>query len=234
MWLCLTASAVVRLGKHEGSGELVALKMVSREDADRNEDLRKRVMREAAVMRLFDHPNVLKLYDFIQTDDLYVLVLEYMNSGDLFDLVVKEGCLDEKRARAYFRQLITGVQHCHDRHVFHCDLKLENLLLDANNRLVVADFDLASMMRPDSLYHMSRGSPNYVSPEVLTGQAYGGKPVDIWSCGVILYVLVTGSLPFDDDSVANILRKVQRGKIFIPSVSLLSQHTVQISIVGEQ
>ncbi|CAF2052698.1 unnamed protein product [Rotaria magnacalcarata] len=144
------------------------------------------------------------------------MVMEYVSGGELFDYIVKKGKLTEGEARPFFQQIISGVDYCHRHMVVHRDLKPENLLLDDASHVKIADFGLSNIMKDGELLKTSCGSPNYAAPEVVSGELYAGPEVDIWSCGVILYALLTGTLPFDDDNVQVLFKKIRSGIFPIP------------------
>ncbi|PNX72906.1 CBL-interacting serine/threonine-protein kinase 1-like protein, partial [Trifolium pratense] len=147
------------------------------------------------------------------------MVLEYVNGGELFDKISSKGKLTEAHGRKMFQQLIDGVSYCHNKGVFHRDLKLENVLLDAKGNIKITDFNLSALpqhCRADGLLHTTCGSPNYVAPEILANRGYDGAKSDIWSCGVILYVILTGYLPFDDRNLAVLYQKIFKGEVQIP------------------
>ncbi|KAL1096437.1 hypothetical protein V6Z11_D06G222700 [Gossypium hirsutum] len=147
------------------------------------------------------------------------MVLEYATGGELFDKIASNGKLSEAEGRKFFQQLIDGVGYCHDKGVFHRDLKLENVLIDAKGNIKISDFGLSALPQhigDDGLLHTTCGSPNYVAPEVLANRGYNGATSDIWSCGVILYVILTGYLPFDDRNLAVLYQKIFKGDTRIP------------------
>ncbi|XP_057409644.1 serine/threonine-protein kinase BRSK2 isoform X9 [Balaenoptera acutorostrata] len=144
------------------------------------------------------------------------LVLEHVSGGELFDYLVKKGRLTPKEARKFFRQIISALDFCHSHSICHRDLKPENLLLDEKNNIRVADFGMASLQVGDSLLETSCGSPHYACPEVIRGEKYDGRKADVWSCGVILFALLVGALPFDDDNLRQLLEKVKRGVFHMP------------------
>lgn len=167
------------------------------------------VRREIKILRLFMHPHIIRLYEVIETShDIYV-VMEYVKSGELFDYIVEKGRLVEDEARRFFQQIISGVEYCHRNMVVHRDLKPENLLLDSKMNVKIADFGLSNVMRDGHFLKTSCGSPNYAAPEVISGRLYAGPEVDVWSCGVILYALLCGSLPFDDENIPNLFKKIK-------------------------
>jgi serine/threonine protein kinase len=137
------------------------------------------------------------------------IVLEFVTGGELFDRIVHKGRLEESESRKYFQQLVDAVAHCHCKGVYHRDLKPENLLLDTNGNLKVSDFGLSALPQEGvELLRTTCGTPNYVAPEVLSGQGYDGSAADIWSCGVILFVILAGYLPFSETDLPGLYRKV--------------------------
>ena len=139
-----------------------------------------------------------------------------MKYGELFDYIVEKGRLMEDEARCFFQQILSGVEYCHRNMVVHRDLKPENLLLDDKRHVKIADFGLSNVMKDGHFLKTSCGSPNYAAPEVISGKLYAGPEVDVWSCGVILYALLCGSLPFDDESIPNLFRKIKNGIYSLP------------------
>jgi len=159
--------------------------------------------------RLCTHPHIIRLYEVIDTPSDIFLVNEYVSGGELFDYIVSKGRLSADEARNFFHQIVSGVEYIHFQKIVHRDLKPENLLLDANLNLKIADFGLSNIMRDGDFLRTSCGSPNYAAPEVISGHLYAGPEVDVWSCGVILYALLCGSLPFDDESIPNLFKKIK-------------------------
>eukprot|EP01112_Ceratiomyxa_fruticulosa_P005304 TRINITY_DN1591_c0_g1_i1.p1 TRINITY_DN1591_c0_g1~~TRINITY_DN1591_c0_g1_i1.p1 ORF type:complete len:757 (+),score=155.94 TRINITY_DN1591_c0_g1_i1:1797-4067(+) len=210
------ATGKVKLGFHKETGFKVAVKIIAKEMLISRPSMRKKVEREIVVMKVVDHPNVLRLYDVYETSRYLFLVLEYVEGGELFDYLVNKGTLEPPEALHFFQQLIRGLDHCHAHIICHRDLKPENLLLDADKNIKIADFGMAALMRKGTLLGTSCGSPHYASPEVVMGLKYAGTLADIWSCGVILYALLTGKLPFDDDNIRKLLAKVKAGVFSMP------------------
>ncbi|XP_068622148.1 serine/threonine-protein kinase BRSK2 [Battus philenor] len=175
-----------------------------------------KVEREIAIMKLIEHPHVLGLSDVYENKKYLYLVLEHVSGGELFDYLVKKGRLTPKEARRFFRQIISALDFCHSHSICHRDLKPENLLLDERNNIKIADFGMASLQPAGSLLETSCGSPHYACPEVIRGEKYDGRRADVWSCGVILYALLVGALPFDDDNLRQLLEKVKRGVFHVP------------------
>lgn len=157
--------------------------------------------RELKILRRFNNPHTIKLFEFIDTQSEIFMVLEYAAGGELFDLIARREKLTEDEARKLFQQIISSIEYSHQDKIAHRDLKPENLLLDENLNIRLIDFGLANIMRDSLALKTACGSPNYAAPEVISGLSYGGSEVDIWSCGVILYAMVCGSLPFDDDQM---------------------------------
>ncbi|KAI8996821.1 kinase-like domain-containing protein [Pilobolus umbonatus] len=212
------ASGRVKLGIHRTTGEQVAIKIISKSHLAANPAIEKAVKREIAIMKLIHHPNVMSLIDVIDdpaSSDLY-LILEYVEGGELFEYLVSKGRLSENEARHHFQQIILGLDYCHHHLICHRDLKPENLLLNGKNNIKIADFGMASLQPLGSMLETSCGSPHYASPEIVAGMPYNGSACDIWSCGVILYALLTGHLPFDDENIRQLLKKVKSGKYIMP------------------
>ena len=206
----------VKVAEHILTGHKVAIKILNRKKI-KAIDMEEKVRREIKILRLFMHPHIIRLYEVLETPhDIYV-VMEYVKSGELFDYIVEKGRLGENEARHFFQQIVSGVEYCHRNMVVHRDLKPENLLLDSKSNVKIADFGLSNVMRDGHFLKTSCGSPNYAAPEVISGKLYSGPEVDVWSCGVILYALLCGSLPFDDESIPNLFKKIKGGIYNLPS-----------------
>ncbi|XP_064984267.1 SNF1-related protein kinase catalytic subunit alpha KIN10-like isoform X4 [Musa acuminata AAA Group] len=206
----------VKIAEHLLTGHKVAIKILNRRKI-KNMEMEEKVRREIKILRLFMHPHIIHLYEVIEThSDIYV-VMEYVKSGELFDYIVEKGRLQEDEARRFFQQIISGVEYCHRNMVAHRDLKPENLLLDSKCNVKIADFGLSNVMRDGHFLKTSCGSPNYAAPEVISGKLYAGPEVDVWSCGVILYALLCGTLPFDDENIPNLFKKIKSGIYTLPS-----------------
>ncbi|CAN6987227.1 unnamed protein product [Brassica rapa subsp. trilocularis] len=190
--------AKVKFAQNTETGESVAMKIV-----DRNTILKRKMVdqikREISIMKLVRHPCVVRLYEVLASRTKIYIILEYITGGELFDKIVRNGRLSEAEARKYFHQLIDGVDYCHSKGVYHRDLKPENLLLDSQGNLKISDFGLSALPEQGvTILKTTCGTPNYVAPEVLSHKGYNGAVADVWSCGVILYVLMAGYLPFDE------------------------------------
>ncbi|XP_056879546.1 serine/threonine-protein kinase BRSK2-like isoform X5 [Takifugu flavidus] len=207
-------TGLVKLGIHCVTCQKVAIKIVNREKL--SESVLMKVEREIAILKLIEHPHVLKLHEVYENKKYLYLVLEHVSGGELFDYLVKKGRLTPKEARKFFRQIISALDFCHSHSICHRDLKPENLLLDEKNNIRIADFGMASLQVGDSLLETSCGSPHYACPEVIRGEKYDGRKADAWSCGVILFALLVGALPFDDDNLRNLLEKVKLGVFHMP------------------
>ncbi|KIM59648.1 hypothetical protein SCLCIDRAFT_91595, partial [Scleroderma citrinum Foug A] len=190
----------VKLGLHCQWGEEVAVKLIRRGSVDSSLRMSK-VEREIEVLRTLKHPNIVRLYDVIETDKYIGIILEYASGGELFDHILAHRYLKEKDAAKLFSQLVSGVWYIHQKKIVHRDLKLENLLLDRHRNVIITDFGFANRFehRADDLMQTSCGSPCYAALELVISEGlYVGSAVDIWSCGVILYAMLAGYLPFDD------------------------------------
>lgn len=234
----------VKVAVHIPTGYKVAVKVLNRKKI-KAMDMEEKVRREIRILQLFTHPHIVRLYEVVESPGDIFVVTEYVRKGELFDYIVEKGRLDENEARLFFQQIMGGVEYCHRNMVVHryarcwhtfarpCplrrsnanwnenwrsrDLKPENLLLDSSNNVKIADFGLSNTMADGHFLKTSCGSPNYAAPEVISGKQYAGPEVDVWSCGVILYALLCGSLPFDDESIPNLFKKIKNGSFALPS-----------------
>ncbi|KAJ0836699.1 putative protein kinase CAMK-CAMKL-CHK1 family [Helianthus annuus] len=207
----------VYLARNIKSNEYVAIKVIDKEQILRG-GLISHIKREISILRRVRHPNIVQLFEVMATKAKIFFVMEYVKGGELFNKVAK-GRLKEETARNYFQQLISAVGFCHARGVFHRDLKPENILLDEDGNLKVSDFGLSAIseqIRGDGLFHTFCGTPAYVAPEVLGRKGYEAAKVDVWSCGVILFVLMAGYLPFNDQNVMVLYKKIYKGEFRCP------------------
>jgi carbon catabolite-derepressing protein kinase len=221
----------VKLAVHRTTNQQVALKIIARKKLI-SRDMAGRVEREIEYLQLLRHPHIIKLsaessdcesyrltitrYTVIKTQQEIIMVLEYAG-GELFDYIVQHGKMQEDKARRFFQQIICAVEYCHRHKIVHRDLKPENLLLDTDLNVKIADFGLSNIMTDGNFLKTSCGSPNYAAPEVINGKLYAGPEVDVWSCGVILYVLLVGRLPFDDEHIPSLFAKIAKGHYTVPS-----------------
>ncbi|VVB14004.1 unnamed protein product [Arabis nemorensis] len=201
-----------------GESESVAIKIINKDQVMKRPGMMDQIKREISIMKLVRHPNIVELKEVMATKTKIFFVMEFVRGGELFSKVAK-GKLEEDAARRYFQQLISAVDFCHSRGVSHRDLKPENLLLDENGDLKISDFGLSALpeqILQDGLLHTQCGTPAYVAPEVLRKKGYDGAKADIWSCGVVLYVLLAGCLPFQDENLMNMYRKIFRADFEFP------------------
>ncbi|KAL5703981.1 cAMP-dependent protein kinase [Ranunculus cassubicifolius] len=194
----------------------VAIKILDLPKIRKEAGEEERVRREIKIMKFLKHPHVITLYEVIETNDAINFVMEYMESGDLYDYIQLKRRLQEDEARKIFQQIISAVEYCHKNMVVHRDLKPENILLDSNLNIKIADFGLSNFMRDGHFLKTSCGSIHYAAPEVLSGQLYAGPEVDVWSCGIILYALLCGELAFDDENTSSLIRKIKNAIFTIP------------------
>ncbi|XP_043077197.1 serine/threonine-protein kinase MARK2 isoform X1 [Puntigrus tetrazona] len=206
--------AKVKLAKHVLTGKEVAVKIIDKTQL--NSSSLQKLFREVRIMKLLNHPNIVKLFEVIETEKTLYLVMEYASGGEVFDYLVAHGRMKEKEARAKFRQIVSAVQYCHQKCIVHRDLKAENLLLDADMNIKIADFGFSNEFTLGNKLDTFCGSPPYAAPELFQGKKYDGPEVDVWSLGVILYTLVSGSLPFDGQNLKELRERVLRGKYRIP------------------
>lgn len=204
----------VKLAYHTTTGQRVALKIINRRTLAKS-DMQGRVEREISYLRLLNHPHIIKLYDVIKTNEDIIMVIEYAGK-ELFEYIVQNGKMDDAKARRFFQQIIAAVDYCHSHNIVHRDLKPENLLLDESLNIKIADFGLSNIMTDGNFLKTSCGSPNYAAPEVISGKLYAGPEVDVWSCGVILYVMLCGRLPFDDELIPALFKKISNGVYTLP------------------
>ncbi|XP_041109003.1 serine/threonine-protein kinase MARK1-like isoform X2 [Polyodon spathula] len=215
--------AKVKLARHILTGREVAVKIIDKTQLNPTSLqkfhmtlLSKQLFREVRIMKILNHPNIVKLFEVIETEKTLYLIMEYASGGEVFDYLVAHGRMKEKEARAKFRQIVSAVQYCHQKRIVHRDLKAENLLLDADMNIKIADFGFSNEFTIGNKLDTFCGSPPYAAPELFQGKKYDGPEVDVWSLGVILYTLVSGSLPFDGQNLKELRERVLRGKYRIP------------------
>lgn len=214
----------VKFAVNTDTHERVAIKVLDK-DKIQKQNMGAQVKKEISIMKMVRHAHVVQLKEVLASRTKIFIVLELITGGELFDKIVSEGRFDEAQARFYFRQLVHGVGYCHEQGVCHRDLKPENLLLDENGDLKISDFGLSALYTGEqdegesraALLHTTCGTPNYVAPEVLADRGYDGRAADTWSCGVILYVLMAGFLPFDEPTMSALFRKIQKADFTYPS-----------------
>ncbi|CAG9326269.1 CIPK3 [Blepharisma stoltei] len=201
----------VRMGVHIESGEKFAIKILDKARI-KQENLIENLRQEIHIMKHIRHPNIVKLYEVLSSHSKIYLVLELVTGGELFDKIKECGPLPETQVRNYFQQIISAVAFCECQHIAHRDLKLENVLLDKDGVLKISDFGLSGLFKFDKfnieLMYSTCGTLNYLAPETFGNQGYDGHLSDIWSCGVILYAMLAGTLPFEDDSISRLIEKI--------------------------
>ena len=209
--------AVVKLARHKFSNEKVAIKVIDKTKLDKLS--REHLFQEVKCMKLVQHPNVVRLYEVIDTPTKLYLILELGDGGDMYDYIMKHSNgLSENKARNYFRQIVRAVKYCHDLHVVHRDLKPENVVFfEQNGQVKLTDFGFSNVFIPGDKLLTSCGSLAYSAPEILLGDSYDAPPVDIWSLGVILYMLVSGRAPFQEANDSETLTMILDCKYYIPS-----------------
>ncbi|XP_055752067.1 MAP/microtubule affinity-regulating kinase 4-like isoform X1 [Salvelinus fontinalis] len=206
--------AKVKLARHILTGKEVAIKIIDKNQL--NPTSLQKLFREVRIMKGLNHPNIVQLFEVIETENTLYLIMEYASGGEVFDYLVSHGRMKEKEARAKFRQIVSAVHYCHLKNIVHRDLKAENLLLDAESNIKIADFGFSNEFTMGNKLDTFCGSPPYAAPELFQGKKYDGPEVDIWSLGVILYTLVSGSLPFDGQNLKELRERVLRGKYRVP------------------
>ncbi|XP_045653794.1 serine/threonine-protein kinase SIK3 isoform X5 [Ursus americanus] len=222
--------AVVKRATHLVTKAKVAIKIIDKTQLD--EENLKKIFREVQIMKMLCHPHIIRLYQVMETERMIYLVTEYASGGEIFDHLVAHGRMAEKEARRKFKQIVAAVYFCHCRNIVHRDLKAENLLLDANLNIKIADFGFSNLFTPGQLLKTWCGSPPYAAPELFEGKEYDGPKVDIWSLGVVLYVLVCGALPFDGSTLQNLRARVLSGKFRIPFfMSTECEHLIRHMLV---
>eukprot|EP00163_Fabomonas_tropica_P029043 TRINITY_DN609_c0_g1_i1.p1 TRINITY_DN609_c0_g1~~TRINITY_DN609_c0_g1_i1.p1 ORF type:complete len:515 (+),score=126.37 TRINITY_DN609_c0_g1_i1:139-1683(+) len=205
--------ATVKLGVHVSTGHKVAMKVINTKKLQSDDVVR--LEREIKILSELDHKHIIRLFEVERTTDKIYLIMELAEGGELFDYIVSRERVREDRAAVIFAQITSAMAYCHRQGVVHRDLKPENLLLDKHNQIKISDFGLCNAGSEEELFHTKCGSPSYAAPEILQGKAYD-TAVDIWSMGVILFAIVTGMLPFQDDNIAVLYRKIKSGKYYCP------------------
>jgi serine/threonine protein kinase len=220
----------VKLAKKEGSNELVACKIIervsvddgrqSKEDRERADAAREdRNAREAAIVSLLNHQYICALRDNLRTRWHWYMLFEYVNGGQMLDYIISHGKLKEKQARKFARQIASAVDYCHRNSIVHRDLKIENILISKTGDIKIIDFGLSNLFSPDENRKLKTycGSLYFAAPELLQARPYTGPEVDVWSFGVVLFVLVCGKVPFDDQYMPALHQKIKKGVVDYPN-----------------
>lgn len=204
------SSSKVVLAYDTNTEERVAIKIVKRkEDAAAGDETDRRIYREVVISTLLNHPNIVRLLDFFYTSTYFFLVFEYVKGVQLYDAVLRNGYIEETEARRYFRQIVSAIDYIHRNCIVHRDLKIENILIDQNGNIKIIDFGLSNFYDNKILLNTCCGSLYFAAPELLLGQRYHGPEVDVWSLGVVLYVMLCGRVPFDDESIYVLQGKIK-------------------------
>ncbi|KAJ4953624.1 hypothetical protein NE237_030456 [Protea cynaroides] len=208
--------AKVKFAQNTETGESVAVKVLAKSSILKHKMVNQ-IKREISIMKIVRHPNIVRLHEVLASRTKIYIILEFVTGGELFDEIVHQRRLPENESRRYFQQLIDVVDYCHSKGVYHRDLKPENLLLDSQRNLKISDFGLSALPQQGvGLLHTTCGTPNYVAPEVLSDQGYDGSAADVWSCGVILFVLMAGYLPFDEADLPTLYKKIDAAEFSCP------------------
>ncbi|XP_066191735.1 NUAK family SNF1-like kinase 2 [Sylvia atricapilla] len=200
----------------ERSGKLVAIKSIRKDKIKDEQDL-VHIRREIEIMSSLNHPHIIAVHEVFENSSKIVIVMEYASRGDLYDYISERQRLSEQEARHFFRQVVSAVYYCHKNGIVHRDLKLENILLDSNGNIKIADFGLSNVFQQDKLLQTYCGSPLYASPEIINGRPYKGPEVDSWSLGVLLYILVHGTMPFDGHDYKTLVKQITSGDYRAPT-----------------
>ena len=217
----------VKLARNKETGEHVAVKIVprgstesehrtpqERERADHSKEIR--TAREAAIVTLVDHPYICGMRDVVRTNYHWYMLFEYVNGGQMLDYIISHGRLKEKQARKFGRQIASALDYCHRNSIVHRDLKIENILISKNGDIKIIDFGLSNLFSPRNHLKTFCGSLYFAAPELLQAKQYTGPEVDVWSFGIVLYVLVCGKVPFDDQSMPQLHAKIKKGFVEYP------------------
>ncbi|KAJ3110371.1 MAP/microtubule affinity-regulating kinase 3 [Phlyctochytrium bullatum] len=209
----------VKLGYDTRTNEKVAIKVIEKAQIQSPKQVA-RLQREIRFLKLLYHPHIVKVYDVIEKEDYIYIVMEYAAGGELFDYIVAHKRVKEGEAREFFRMVLSAVDYCHKNAVIHRDLKPENLLLDDRKSIKIIDFGFGNNFTTDGLLDTFCGSPFYAAPEMILGKKYEGPEVDMWSLGVILFALLCGHLPFDDEDMKELYKKIASGSYTCPDYLL--------------
>ncbi|KAJ5902176.1 hypothetical protein N7495_002704 [Penicillium taxi] len=234
----------VKLAKNMDTGEQVAVKIVPRlsteehrstretERADRSKEIR--TAREAAIVSLVNHPYICGMRDVVRTTYHWYMLFEYVNGGQMLDYIISHGKLKEKQARKFARQIASALDYCHRNSIVHRDLKIENILISKTGDIKIIDFGLSNLFSPRSLLKTFCGSLYFAAPELLQARQYTGPEVDVWSFGIVLYVLVCGKVPFDDQSMPQLHAKIKKGVVeYPPGLSTECRHIISRMLVTD-
>lgn len=247
----------VKLAKHRYTGEVCAIKIVNRatnaflhkeqslpppkkeeEILERQKKLEKeisrdkRTIREASLGQILYHPHICRLFEMCTMSNHFYMLFEYVSGGQLLDYIIQHGSLREHHARKFTRGIASALQYLHANNIVHRDLKIENIMISTSGEIKIIDFGLSNLFDKTKQLHTFCGSLYFAAPELLKASPYTGPEVDVWSFGVVLYVLVCGKVPFDDENSSVLHEKIKQGKVEYPQhlsievISLLSKMLV--------
>ncbi|CAD8158000.1 unnamed protein product [Paramecium pentaurelia] len=205
----------VKMGTHLQTGEKVAIKILEKAKFEDESDVY-RIAKEIEILKKLRHPHIIQIYEIIDTDKEIYLIMEYASGGELFEYIVKNHRVSEKIACRFLLQILSGVEYMHKIGIVHRDLKPENLLFDNNQNIKIVDFGLSNTYKPNELLKTACGSPCYAAPEMIQGMKYSGYLIDIWSCGIVLYAMLCGYLPFEDQNTNQLYKKIVAGDLVFP------------------
>ncbi|RKO93022.1 kinase-like domain-containing protein [Blyttiomyces helicus] len=206
----------VKLAQHVATGEKVAIKIIEKASVT-NDTQRNSIQREIRLVQLLHHRHIVKVYNVLEDASTVYFIMEFVAGGELFDYIVENLSLSEWEARIFFRQILSAIDYCHKNSIIHRDLKPENVLIDSNKCVKIIDFGFGNTFHRDKFLSTFCGSPFYAAPEMIAGKRYVGPEVDVWSLGVILYAMVTGSLPFDAPALPDLFKLITNAQYKIPS-----------------
>ncbi len=223
----------VKLGINKNTKEKVAIKLLKKSKIIEKDDL-ERIIREMSIYKIISHENVIEVYDMFETNDYYMIIMKYYEKGELFNYIVENEKLTENETAYFFYQIINGIEYIHNKGIAHRDLKPENLLLDKDKKLKIIDFGLSNYFDEINLLKTPCGSPCYASPEMVSGKKYNGFLIDIWAIGIILYAMLCGYLPFEDDNNDILFKKILKCKLDYPKdLSSLSKDIMNKILVTD-
>ena len=210
------AFAKVRLATQIQIKEKCAVKILEKKLLESSRDIQ-RLKKEIKILKKLRHKNIIQLYDIMESKRNLYFVMEYCKGGELFDYIVSKKRLKEPEACTFFQQIINGVDYLHKQGIIHRDLKPENLLLDDKNHIKISDFGLSTFFSKNNYLQTACGTPSYAPPEMLEGHEYNGEATDVWSCGIILYAMLCGTLPFSESQEEIIVKKIKTHDYTIPN-----------------
>ncbi|OHT02990.1 hypothetical protein TRFO_29749 [Tritrichomonas foetus] len=210
------AFSSVYLSHHDDINKYFAIKVIQK-DRISTPSLLKRFETEIRINQQLHHPGIVELYDILQNDQFYYLIMEFCPNGELFQLIVGHKHLTEREARPIFKQIVEAMAYVHRMGISHRDLKPENLLIDQFGNVKISDFGLSRFVKSDGLVDTPCGSPCYASPECISGKPYDGRATDMWSLGVILYAMVTGHLPWTKKAQKELFQQIRKCEYQMPS-----------------